>query len=59
MQGANEDIFADLGLPDAQEQYVKAQLVFHHRMGMGIAHPSGLQGFGRCLDLREWLVLRG
>lgn len=28
MQDANENIFADLGRPDAQEHYVKAQLVF-------------------------------
>lgn len=28
MQDANENIFADLGRPDAQEHYVKSQLVF-------------------------------
>ncbi len=29
MQDASDNIFADLGRPDAQEHYVKAQLVFH------------------------------
>ncbi len=29
MQDASENIFADLGRPDAQEHYVKAQLMFH------------------------------
>ena len=28
MQDAQEDIFADLGRPDAQDHYVKAQLIF-------------------------------
>ena len=28
MQDASENIFADLGRPDAQEHYVKAQLIF-------------------------------
>ena len=28
MQDASENIFADLGRPDAQEHYVKAQLMF-------------------------------